>query len=413
MYVIYVASIRKGRNMKISVIGVGYVGIHSVVNLSKLKQVSKVVAFDINKEKIIKYNDGIDVTSEVGNEEIVDSISNGVVFTSNESDLKDTDIFIIAVPTDASTNGELFLKPLISASSIVGNYIKENSIVVYESTVYPGLTEEICFPLLQEKTGLIIGSHFDVVYTPERVDPGNKINTVLNTPRVISGTSDSAVEIIVQLYSNYIAEMVKVSSIRVAESVKILENTQRDINIALMNNFAILMNEIDVDFREVLSAAGTKWNFQKFYPGLVGGHCIGVDPYYLIHKMKKTNVDSSFIEAARTNNEGIINYIENVITQNNPQKILFVGATFKNNCNDIRNSKNLELAYKLSNKFDVTIFDPEIEEFKNIGLSKKYDTVVVAVLHDNFDYSIIFDNFNGNLINLTNKKITNETWRLI
>lgn len=401
--------------MKVSVIGIGYVGIHSIINLAKSETEYQVVGFDINENKINAYKSGFDVTAEVGNETIQE-VNDKVNFTCNSDDLYESDVFIVAVPTDAQDENSLYIRPLESASISVGEHLKHGSIVVYESTVYPGLTEEVCIPILEEKSGLKAGIDFDVVYTPERVDPGNKVNTVLNTPRVISGTRMEAVDTIKTIYEEYITEMVVVSTIKTAESVKILENTQRDINIALMNNFTILMDKLDVDMAEVLEAAATKWNFLNFTPGMVGGHCIGVDPYYLINKMEAENINSTYIKSAREVNEGIVTYIEQKIINSNPENILFVGLTFKPGTNDIRNSKNIELKDRLQTAFNVDVYDPVAdtdESIESVDISK-YDTIINAVVHKEADYSFFEDVCEHQVFNLVKGyKICDNQWNLI
>ncbi len=402
--------------MKITVVGAGYVGIHSIYNLTMSKENYEVVAYDISVEKVSKFNSGVDCTDELGDDKIKELLSAGTKFTTDANDIANSDIYIIAVPTDAISAEELYYLPLEKASSTVAEKMKHGSIVVYESTVYPGLTEEICIPLLLEHSGLKLVDDFNVIYTPERVDPGNKVNTVFNTPRVISGTNDEAIKTVVSIYEEYIQNMVIVSSIKVAESIKILENTQRDVNIALMNNFTLLMDKIDVDMDEVLRGASTKWNFLNFTPGLVGGHCIGVDPYYLIKKMNDENVDSSFISSAREISDYMLEFIEKKVLDVNPTKILYVGASFKPNTNDIRNSKHIELINKLKNKAVVDVYDPLADyrdKIEKVDILE-YDTIIFGVKHNDVTYDFINDVTDQCVFNLVrDNHISSSQWNLI
>lgn len=312
--------------MKISVLGVGYVGIHPVVNFSKLGH--EVVGFDISEERI-------------------------ATFTTDAMDMRGSDIYIIAVPTDIDENFKPDLRPLQSASKTVASVIGDGEIIVYESTVHPGATEKYCFPILAEVSGKEIGKDFDVVYTPERVDPGNKVNTVKNTPRVIGGTRAAATEKVASLYEQYIVKMVRVTDIKTAEAIKSLENTQRDINIALMNSVERLYDEMGIDVNEVIRSAATKWNFMEVYPGLVGGHCIPVDPYYLIQVMEEYNTDPSLLMASRATNESQVNYYFEKETKDIPldAKVLVLGKSFKANVIDTRNSKNMKFGELVLAKF--------------------------------------------------------------
>lgn len=334
--------------MKVSVLGVGYVGIHPVVNFSKLGH--EVVAFDISEERIAAYKNGEDPIGEVGNQVIKDCTAK---FTTNLEDMRGSDIYIIAVPTDIDENFKPDLRPLKSASKTVAQVVGEGEIIVYESTVHPGATEKYCFPILSEISGKVISEDFDVVYTPERVDPGNKVNTVKNTPRVIGGTSVEATEKVASLYEEYIIEMVRVTDIKTAEAIKSLENTQRDINIALMNSVERLYDEMGIDVNEVIKAAATKWNFMEVYPGLVGGHCIPVDPYYLIQVMEEYNTDPSLLQASRATNESQVNYYFEKQTKDIPldAKVLVLGKSFKPNVIDTRNSKNIKFGELVLERF--------------------------------------------------------------
>lgn len=400
--------------MKISILGIGYVGIHAVQNLANEK--NEIVAFDINEEKIKKFNIGIDVTNEIGNDKINQLLTKkNVIFTTDEKEVENSDVFVVAVPTDAKQNGTILIEPLKKVSRIIGDRIKKGSIIVYESTVFPGLTEEICIPIIEKNSGKKVIEFFDVVYAPERVDPGNKINTVKNTPRIISGTSVESIKIIKNLYGTYIEKMVEVSSIKTAESIKILENTQRDLNIALMNDFAILMDNLNVNFSEVLSGAATKWNFIKFHPGFVGGHCIGIDPHYLIYKMDLENIDSTLIKTARNSNEQIINFVEKKIIASNPKKILYIGCTFKKNTNDIRNSKHIQLIGNLRKVCQTDIYDPvaDVEKISNPVIDE-YDTIVVGVKHSEGNYDFLNQIKEQRVFNLImGLKISDNQWDLV
>lgn len=362
--------------MKISVLGVGYVGIHPVINFSKLGH--EVVGFDISEERISTYRSGKDPIGEVGDQTIAES---NALFTTNIEDMRGSDIYIIAVPTDIDENFKPDLRPLISASNTVAQVIDNGEIVVYESTVHPGATEKYCFPVLTEVSGKTIGVDFDVVYTPERVDPGNKVNTVKNTPRVIGGTTPEATEKVASLYEEYIVEMVRVTDIKTAEAIKSLENTQRDINIALMNSVERLYDEMGIDVIEVIKAAATKWNFMEVYPGLVGGHCIPVDPYYLIQVMEEYNTDPSLLQASRATNESQVDYYFEKATKDIPldAKVLVLGKSFKANVIDTRNSKNIKFGELVLAKFpnavhhDILVDGP-IDQ-------SKFDHVIELVKH--------------------------------
>ncbi len=343
--------------MKISVIGVGYVGIHPVINFSKLGH--EVVGFDISEERINAYNRGEDPIGEVGDEKIKNSTA---TFTYNLEDIKGSDVYIVAVPTDIDENFKPDLRPLESASKSVASVVANGEIIVYESTVHPGATEKYCFPILEEVSGKKIGVDFDVVYTPERVDPGNKVHTVINTPRVIGGTNEQATEKVASLYEEYIEKMVRVTDIKTAEAIKSLENTQRDVNIALMNSVERLYDEMGIDVNEVIKGASTKWNFMEVYPGLVGGHCIPVDPYYLIQVMEEYNTDASLLKASRATSESQVEYYFKKETSNYDKdaKILVLGKSFKANVIDTRNSKNIEFGKLVLANFPNAVHHDEL-----------------------------------------------------
>ncbi len=362
--------------MKISVIGCGYVGIHPIINFAKLGH--EVVGFDISPERINAYKSGVDPIGEVGDVAIKTSTA---LFTVDKNDLKGTDIFIIAVPTDIDEDFNPDLTPLEGSSATVGSMVRAGAIVVYESTVHPGATEKYCFHILEEHSGLKIGRDFNVVYTPERVDPGNKINTVINTPRVIGGTTKEATEKVASLYEEYIEQMIRVSDIKTAEAIKSLENTQRDLNIALMNSVEKLYDEMDIDINEVVKAAATKWNFMEVYPGMVGGHCIPVDPYYLIQVMKDYKVDPALLVASRVTNEGQTKYYFEKKTNGMPidAKILVLGKSFKPNVIDTRHSKNLEFGKLVLEKFPNAVHHDELID--GPINKEEFDYVIELVKH--------------------------------
>lgn len=384
--------------MKIAVIGLGYVGLPLAVLFS---QKYDVIGFDINKSKIEYYKSGKDVTKEVGNKLKKAKIE----FTSDEERLKEADFIIIAVPTPVNENNEPDFEPLKSASQIVGKNLKNGTIIVYESTVYPGATEEICIPILEKYSKKICGQDFKVGYSPERINPGDKEHRVEEIMKIVSATDEVALREISKLYESVIkAGIYQAQSIKVAEAAKIIENIQRDINIAFMNEISMLFKKLDINTMEVLNAASTKWNFLKFTPGLVGGHCIGVDPYYLIAKAEKANIDLKLIKTAREVNEEmpkkIVDDIENRLKllgiDNEKSKVAVLGITFKENVPDIRNSKAIEIIEMLQNKgINVIASDPVINSsrfnMKNINEIKDADIVVFAVAHEQFKELNILD----------------------
>ena len=292
------------RNEKISVVGLGYVGIPLAVEFAR--HVS-VIGFDINKEKIELYKNGIDPTEEIGNEEVKNTT---VKFTSDEKDLRDAKFHIVAVPTPINQDKTPDLKPVIVATEAIARNLTKGSIVVYESTVYPGTTEEICIPILEKISGLKYMEDFKVGYSPERINPGDKVNRLTTIKKIVSGCDEETLEEVANIYSIVVeAGVYRADSIKVAEAAKVIENSQRDINIAFMNEIAMVFNEMDIDTKAVLEAAGTKWNFLKFTPGLVGGHCIGVDPYYFIYKAEELGYHSQIISAGRRINDGMAEFI--------------------------------------------------------------------------------------------------------
>lgn len=377
--------------MKIGVIGLGYVGLPLAVAFSEKY---KVLGFDINKSKIEFYKSGNDLTNEVGDKLKKSKIE----FTSDEKRIKEMDFIVIAVPTPINKSRKPDFEPLKSASKIVGRNLKNGAIVVYESTVYPGATEEICIPVLEKYSKSKCGKDFKVGYSPERINPGDKIHTVENIVKIVSATDDMALRTISKVYGSIIkAGIYQVQSIKVAEAAKIIENTQRDVNIAFINEISNLFRKLDIDTTEVLQAASTKWNFIKFTPGLVGGHCIGVDPFYLIEKAKKVDFDAKLIRTARKVNDEmpkvIVNDIENKLkeygVENEKANIAVLGLTFKENVPDLRNSKSIEIVQLLRERgMNVIVSDPMIncEQYnaKSIKEIKNADIIIFAVAHEEY-----------------------------
>lgn len=386
--------------ISVSVIGLGYVGIPLAIAFSE-KNVS-VIGFDVNKEKIELYKNGQDPTNEVGTDRIRNS--KNIVFTSEESSIKSAKFHIIAVPTPVGKNNIPNLFPVESASIVVGRNLTRGSIVVYESTVYPGVTEEICVPILEKESGLKFGIDFKVGYSPERINPGDKVNTLENIMKIVSGQDEESLETIAKVYEIVIkAGVYKASSIKVAEAAKVIENSQRDVNIAFVNELAMIFDKMGIDTKDVLAAAGTKWNFLKFQPGLVGGHCIGVDPYYLTYKSEEMGYLSQLILSGRRINDGMSKFIaEKVIKmlikadiKINGAKILVMGLTFKENVPDLRNSKVADVIFELKEYgINVEVVDPvadkkEAEEeygiiLKDIKKINNVDAVIVAVNHNEY-----------------------------
>ena len=392
---------------KITIIGLGYVGLPLAIEFAKK---FNVLGFDISKNRVDELKRGIDTNDEFTKSEILNAKLN---FTYSESDLIDSDFYIITVPTPLKKSNKPDLRPLKSASQIVGKKIKRGDIVIYESTVYPGCTEEDCIPILEKTSGLVYNVDFFCGYSPERINPGDKKRKLSNIKKVVSGSNLKVSKIINNLYSEIITAGTYIApSIKVAEASKIIENVQRDVNISLMNEFAIIFEKLDLDTKEVLDAASTKWNFLNFKPGLVGGHCIGVDPYYLAYKSKKSGYKPRVLLNGRKVNNNISKNIFKSIQKQcinsdidlKKCKILILGITFKENCSDIRNSRVINLYNhfkKLNNNIDV--YDPyadknEVYHFSSIKLIdkiiKKYEVVILAVAHDQFleiDYKNILN----------------------
>ena len=391
---------------KIAIIGLGYVGLPLAVEFGKKYEC---IGFDINKKRIEELNKFIDKTNELTSEEI--KKSKLLNFTHSIKDLKHCNIYIITVPTPIDEYNNPDINFLIKASENVGKFLNKNDIVIYESTVYPGCTEEECVPVLEKESNLIFNKDFFCGYSPERINPGDKVNTLTKIVKVTSGSNEKTAKKIDNLYNSIInAGTHLASSIKVAEASKIIENCQRDINIAFANELSILFNLLEIDTNEALDAANTKWNFMDFRPGLVGGHCISIDPYYLTYKSKQLGYDSKIILAGRKLNNSMPKFICNRIINSLKSKnlsdvnILILGITFKENCSDIRNSKVLEIYKILKNeKYSIDFHDPNVDssekELSNISLVKNndiklnfYDAIIIAVAHNEFK-KIRLDNY--------------------
>lgn len=388
----------KNKEVKISLIGLGYVGMPIAVAFAKK---ASVIGFDISNEKVELYNKGIDPTKEVGDDVIKETT---VEFTADENRLKEAKFHIVAVPTPVNADHTPDLKPVESASRTVGRNLTKGSIVVFESTVYPGVTEDICIPILEQESGLVYGKDFKVGYSPERINPGDKVHRLETIIKVVSGSDAEALDIIANVYELVVdAGVYKAESIKVAEAAKVIENSQRDINIAFMNELSIIFNKMDIDTKAVLKAAGTKWNFLNFSPGLVGGHCIGVDPYYLTYKAEQLGYRSQIILSGRRINDDmgkyvVENLIKNLIKADVPvkdAKVAILGFTFKENCPDTRNTRVIDIVNELKEYgIDPMIADPEADAeealheyniiFDSVQDIKEMDAIVVAVGHDQF-----------------------------
>jgi UDP-N-acetyl-D-glucosamine/UDP-N-acetyl-D-galactosamine dehydrogenase len=386
------------REEKISLVGLGYVGMPIAVAFAKK---ADVIGFDVNKPKIELYNNGIDPTKEVGNDVIKNTT---VEFTSDESRLREAKFHIVAVPTPVRDDHTPNLTPIESASRTLGRNLTKGSIVIFESTVYPGVTEDICVPILENESGLKCGTDFKVGYSPERINPGDKVHRLETIIKVVAGQDEETLDIAAKVYELVVeAGVHKAASIKVAEAAKVIENSQRDINIAFMNELSIIFNKMDIDTKAVLEAAGTKWNFLNFSPGLVGGHCIGVDPYYLTYKAEQMGYHSQIILSGRKINDDMGKYVaestvKKMIKANkqiNGAKVAIFGVTFKENCPDVRNTKVVDVIKELEEYgVDVKVVDPQADkedlwrEYR-INLCeaediKEMDAVIFAVPHDEF-----------------------------
>ena len=385
--------------LKIAVIGLGYVGLPLAVEFGKQHSV---VGFDINASRIAALMAGTDHTLEVSDEELAVAIH--LRYSSDIQKLKDCNFFIVTVPTPIDSSKQPDLTPLITASKAVGSLLKKDDIVVYESTVYPGATEEVCVPVLEEVSGLIFNQDFYAGYSPERINPGDKEHRVTNILKVTAGSTPEVADFIDEVYNLIItAGTHKAPSIRVAEAAKVIENTQRDVNIALINELAVIFNKMGIDTEAVLKAAGTKWNFLPFRPGLVGGHCIGVDPYYLTHKAQAIGHNPEIILAGRRLNDSMGEYVVTQLVktmikkriQIEGAKVLVLGLTFKENCPDVRNTKVIDIVHELQKyNVEIDVHDPWINaneanrEYSITPISQpvsnQYDGIILAVAHEQF-----------------------------
>jgi len=380
------------------IVGLGYVGLPLAVEFSKIRSV---IGYDIQLERILDLQRGLDKTLEVSAKDLS---NNNLKFTNNIDDLHRSKIYIVTVPTPIDSNNQPNLKPIISATHELGKILKKEDLVIYESTVFPGTTEEICVPILEANSGLTYNKDFYLGYSPERVNPGDKVHTIPNIVKVVSGSNEDTALILEKLYSSIISAGIFIaSSIKVAEAAKVIENTQRDLNIALMNELSLIFNLMNIDTKAVLDAANTKWNFLNFQPGLVGGHCIGVDPFYLTYKAQSLGYDPKIILAGRTLNDQmskhIVDKLLDSMTKKNidvkDSKILVMGLTFKENCPDIRNSKVFDIVSSLKERsLDVDVFDPWVDSDDQsiVGIINiinqpqfnSYDGIIVAVGHSEF-----------------------------
>lgn len=395
------------RRRKIAVVGMGYVGMPLAVAFSKYFEI---IGFDINGEKIESYKKGVDITGEVGNAKLQESF---VHFSSKETDLKEASIYIIAVPTPINQDKTPDLSPVESASKLVGKYISPGNIVIYESTVYPGVTEDVCVPILENISGLNYMEDFYVGYSPERINPGDKIHKFENIKKIVSGCDGKTLDLIADIYGEAVSAGVhRVKSIKVAEAAKVAENSQRDINIAFMNELAMVFDRMEIDTNEVVDAMNTKWNALGFRPGLVGGHCIGVDPYYFIYQAEKLGYHSQIILSGRKVNDGMGAFVGEAIIRKlieadvlvKQAKVVILGVTFKENCPDIRNSKVIDIVeYLRSYGIEAVVKDPladavELENKYHAVLNKDekiedVDCIVYAVAHDEYKNSRLVNEY--------------------
>jgi len=413
---------------KICVIGLGYVGLPLAHAFSSKYEV---VGFDIYHTRIDELNSAYDRTLELNENQLQEALNNNIKFTCNVDDIKDCNIYIVTVPTPIDKNKKPDLTPLLKASETIGKVLKKDDIVIYESTVYPGATEEECVPVLEKFSGMKFNKDFFCGYSPERINPGDKEHTVTKILKVTAGSTPEIGKKVDELYASIITAGTHLApTIKVAEAAKVIENSQRDINIAFVNELAIIFNKLDINTNDVLEAAGTKWNFLKFKPGLVGGHCIGVDPYYLTHKAQQVGYTPEIILAGRRLNDNMGIYVANQVIKLmikkghkvEGSKVLVLGITFKENCPDIRNSRVIDVIEELKEfGSDVDVYDPwascdDVKKEYNIVLQanidiSKYNTVVLAVAHDKFididlsnvhdkvvyDIKSILDNSDGKL----------------
>ncbi|UUO23067.1 Vi polysaccharide biosynthesis UDP-N-acetylglucosamine C-6 dehydrogenase TviB [Colwellia sp. M166] len=386
-------------DVKVAIIGLGYVGLPLAVEFGKKYQT---LGFDINKSRITELQQGTDSTLEVSDEEL--AATTNLSYSCEVADLESANVYIVTVPTPIDEHKQPDLTPLIKASEMLGKVVSKGDIIIYESTVYPGATEEACIPVVERVSGLVYNQDFFAGYSPERINPGDKEHRVTNILKVTSGSTPEIATVVDNLYrSIIIAGTHKASSIKVAEAAKVIENTQRDVNIALINELSIIFNKLNIDTLEVLEAAGTKWNFLPFRPGLVGGHCIGVDPYYLTHKAQSVGYHPEMILAGRRLNDGMGAYVVSQLVKHMLHKriqvegsnVLIMGLTFKENCPDLRNTKIVDIVSELKEyNINVDITDPwcsseQAEHEYNLSLTDQpkvnhYDAVILAVSHNEF-----------------------------
>lgn len=387
------------KDIRICVVGLGYVGLPLAVEFGKLQ---KVIGFDINKKKLDELREGTDSTGEMTSQELKKA---DIEYTSDEKKIGDANFIIVAVPTPITKAHAPDTSYLESSSRIIGKNIKKGTIVVYESTVYPGATEEVCVPIIEKASGLRCGKDFKVGYSPERINPGDKEHTVKNIVKVVSGMDEGSRETIAMVYGSIIrAGVFKAADIKTAEAAKVIENIQRDLNIALMNELSLIFERIGINTKDVIEAAGTKWNFHKYHPGLVGGHCIGVDPYYLTYKAQELGYQPQIILAGRAINEHMAKHVAELVVKGlskagkvlKESKVLLLGLTFKENVRDSRNSKAKDLIRELE-KFNISVIgcdpclsDEEVKRIFNVknicleNLKGKVDCVILATPHDIF-----------------------------
>ncbi|SFV80940.1 UDP-glucose dehydrogenase [hydrothermal vent metagenome] len=383
----------------IALIGLGYVGLPLAVEFGKKR---KVIGFDINQSRVDELKRGVDLTLETTEQELADAVY--LSYTTNIDDIKDCAIYIVTVPTPIDKHKRPDLTPLEKSSETVGIVLKKGDVVIYESTVYPGATEEVCVPILEKQSGLTFNKDFYCGYSPERINPGDKEHRVTTIKKVTAGSTPEIATKVDELYQEIIvAGTHKASSIKVAEAAKVIENTQRDVNIALINELALIFNKLDIDTESVLEAAGTKWNFLPFRPGLVGGHCIGVDPYYLTHKAIEVGYNPEMILAGRRLNDNMGSYVADQVSKLMTKKrihvvdanVLIMGLTFKENCPDLRNTRVVDLVQEFESfNCNVDVYDPWINKEEalneysikpiNEPVHGKYDAIILAVAHNEF-----------------------------
>lgn len=387
-------------SIKIAIVGLGYVGLPLAVEFGKHRPV---VGFDINISRIAELDSGTDHTLEVSDKELAESSK--LSFSSDIEALKNCNFYIVTVPTPIDEFKQPDLTPLIKASETIGSLLNQGDIVVYESTVYPGATEEVCIPVLEKVSGLVFNQDFFVGYSPERINPGDKAHRVTNILKVTAGSTPEIADLVDDVYNLIItAGTHKAPSIKVAEAAKVIENTQRDVNIALINELAVIFNKMNIDTEAVLEAAGTKWNFLPFRPGLVGGHCIGVDPYYLTHKAQAIGYNPEIILAGRRLNDGMGEYVTTQLIKSMVKrriqvegaKVLILGLSFKENCPDVRNTRVIDIVHELQEyNIELDVYDPWVDAFEaqreygftpiSKPLSNHYDGIILAVAHQEFE----------------------------